>query len=80
MGERRAPGVSPSNIPQLDEAAPYPELEDGLRLDPEPDPDPDSSYLQGYRRRPYSVNRPWTQHDPGHNTTLTKRLFVPVVA
>ena len=54
--------ASPSNIPQLDGAGPDPELEDGLRLDPEPDHDPGGSYL-GYRRRPYSVNRPWTQYD-----------------
>ena len=32
----------PRDIPQLDGAAPYPELEDGLRPDPEPDPDPKS--------------------------------------
>ena len=55
--------LSPSDIPQIDGAAPDPELEDGLRPDPEPDPDPDISYLNGYRRRPYSVNRPWTQYD-----------------
>ena len=73
-GEKRATGASLSNIPQLDGAAPDPELEDRLRLDPEPDPNPDSSYLQGYRRRPYSANRPWTQYD------LDKRLYVPVVA
>ena len=60
-GKKQAPRASPSKIPQLDGAAPDPELEDGLRLDPEPDPD--SSYPQGYRQQPYSANRPWTQYD-----------------
>ena len=65
--------------------APNPELEEGLRPDPEQDPEQDPNntfYIYGYRRRPYSNNQPWTQLDLDKKTKCTScgiSLYLQIV-